>query len=142
MFFEDFSIGQKFILTESVIDEAKMLDFAREYNPIPIHLDEEYAKKTTFGRVIASGLMSYMVVWRRLMELDPFGPELVAGTNANITWYAPVFAGDTLRSEAIVSELRERNNYNGEVVITISAFNQNSIKVFEGTSGAVVKRKV
>ena len=142
MFFEDFTVGQTFSLEESLIDETKMLDFAREYNPIPIHLDTEYAKKTRFGKVIASGMMSYMAVWRRLMELDPFGEELVAGTSAQITWLAPVFAGDILTGEAVVSEMRERNIRNGEIVIALSAVNQHGVRVFEATTGAIVARRV
>lgn len=138
MFFEDFTVGQKFILKEAFIDEGKMLDFAKEYNPVPIHLYTEYAKKTRFGKVIASGMMSYMAVWRRLMELDPFGEELVAGTTAQITWLAPVFAGDVLTGEAVVSESRERNSRNGEIIITLSAVNQLGVKVFEATTGAIV----
>ena len=142
MFFEDFTVGQTFSLEESLIDETKMLDFAREYNPIPIHLDAEYAKKTRFGKVLASGMMSYMAVWRRLMELDPFGEELVAGTSAQITWLAPVFAGDILTGEAVVSEMRERNIRNGEIVIALSAVNQHGVRVFEATTGAIVARRV
>lgn len=141
MYLEDFTSGQKFILEKAVIDETQMIDFARTYNPVPIHLDNEYAKKTKLGRVTASGMMSYMAVWRKLIEIDPFGEELIAGTNASITLLAPVFAGDTLHGEAVIGEIKERNAYNGEIVITITAVNQDGVKVFEAASGAVVKRK-
>jgi acyl dehydratase len=141
MYFEDFSEGMVFELDSAIIEKKKMLEFAAEYNPVPIHLDEEYAKRTKFGKVIASGMMSYMAVWRKLMELDPFGEELVAGTNAQITWLAPVFAEDNLHGTAVVSKMNERNPYNGEIVLDITAVNQDGVRVFEAFSGAVVRRR-
>jgi acyl dehydratase len=141
MYFEDFSEGMVFALDIAVIEKKKMLEFADEYNPVPIHLDGEYAKRTKFGEVIASGMMSYMAVWRKLMDLDPFGEELVAGTNAQITWLAPVFAEDKLQGTAVVSKMNERNPYNGEIILEITAVNQDGVRVFEAFSGAVVRRR-
>ena len=44
MYLDDIKINTEIDIPEAVIDEEKMLDFARLYDPIPLHCDEEYAK--------------------------------------------------------------------------------------------------
>ena len=46
MYFDDIEIGMTLDVAPAVIEREKMLDFARLYNPIPLHTDEEYAKST------------------------------------------------------------------------------------------------
>lgn len=55
MHFDDIRLGMKIEIDESVIRKEKMLDFARDYDPIPLHTDEEYAKTTPFKQLIATG---------------------------------------------------------------------------------------
>jgi len=43
MYFEELRIGMTAELAPAVIDRRKMLAFAREYDNIPLHTDEEYA---------------------------------------------------------------------------------------------------
>jgi acyl dehydratase len=51
------------------------MDFARSYDNIPLHTDEEYAKTTHLGKLIAPGVMSFMSVWAKYLEVDFFGEE-------------------------------------------------------------------
>ena len=53
MYFEEFGLGSKTKIEPAVINEKDMVDFAKKYDPIPLHTDEEYAKKTFFGKLIA-----------------------------------------------------------------------------------------
>ena len=46
----------------ALIKKEKMLDFACDYDHVPLHTDEEYAKTTPFGKLIALGVMSFMSV--------------------------------------------------------------------------------
>ncbi len=61
-----------------------MLDFAINYDNIPLHTDEEYAKSTHFVKLIAPGIMSFMAVWAKYLEVDFFGEELLAGKSTKI----------------------------------------------------------
>ena len=61
MYFEELRIGMTVETDPVVIDKGKMLAFAQDYDPIPLHTDEEYAKHTPFGRLIAPGVMSFVV---------------------------------------------------------------------------------
>ena len=125
----------------SLIEKEKMLDFARLYDNIPLHTDEEYAKTTPFGKLIAPGVMSFMSVWAKYLEVDFFGKELLAGKSTKIEWLKPVFAEDVLTGKATVTNLVKRNPKNGLIEITIEAFNQKGELVLKDVTEAVVKCK-
>ena len=55
MYLDDITLDYEFTTEPAVIDRDKMIAFAKEYDPIPLHYDEEYAKTTRYGRVIAPG---------------------------------------------------------------------------------------
>ena len=139
MYLNDMTIGQRVDIPAAVMDKEKMLDFARLYDPIPLHLDEEYAKTTKFGALIAPGVMSFMAVWAKYIEVDLFGKELVAGKSTHIEWLRPVFAGDILKGEATVTAITPRNPYNGIAEITIEVRNQHGDIVLTNVTEAIVK---
>ena len=139
MYFDDIKLGMKLDIAPAVIEKEKMLDFARLYDNIPLHTDEEYAKKTPFGRLIAPGVMSFMSVWAKYLEIDLFGEELIAGKSTKIEWLKPVFADDVLTGRAEVTKLVKRNPRNGLVEITIEAYNQDGVLVLTDVTEAIVK---
>ena len=141
MFFEDIKKGLEIHIAPAIIDKQKMIDFAKEYDNVPLHVDEKYAKSTPFGKLIAPGVMSFMCVWAKYLEVDIFGEQLLAGKSTKIEWLKPVFAEDVLTSKAVVTKLIERNAKNGIVEVTISAFNQNGDLVLTGVTEAIVKKK-
>ena len=65
MFFDDLQIGMTVEIAPATIEKEKMLAFARDYDNIPLHTDEEYAKSTPFGKLIAPGVMSFMSGWAK-----------------------------------------------------------------------------
>ena len=141
MYFDELKIGMAVDTAPAVIEKEKMVAFARDYDNIPLHTDEEYAKTTPFGKLIAPGVMSFMSVWAKYLEVDFFGEELLAGKSTKIEWLKPVFANDVLVGKAMITNLVKRNAKNGLVEITIEAYNQDGILVFTDVTEAVVKCK-
>ena len=141
MYFEDIQLGATYQLQPAVIEKEKMMAFAREYDNLPLHTDEAYAKTSIFGALIAPGVMSFMSVWAKFMELDFFGEELIAGKSTKIEWFKPVFAGDTLKGAARISSITPRNAYNGIAELTIEIRNQHGELVLTDVTESVVKRK-
>lgn len=139
MYFDDMKVGMTVEIAPALIEKEKMMDFARLYDHIPLHTDEEYAKSTPFGNLIAPGVMSFMSVWAKYLEVDFFGGELLAGKSTKIEWLKPVFAQDTLTGKATITNLVRRNEKNGLVEITIEAYNQNGVTVLTNVTEAVVK---
>lgn len=142
MYFDEIEVGASVELAPAVIEKQKMIDFARLYDNIPLHTDEEYAKKTPFGRLIAPGVMSFMAVWAKYLEVDFFGEELLAGKSTKIEWLKPVFAGDILKGKATVTKKTKRNEKNGIVEVTIQVCNQNGEMVLTNITEAIVKIKL
>lgn len=139
MYFDDLRIGMIADIPPTVIKKEKMMAFARDYDNIPLHTDEEYAKKTPFGKLIAPGVMSFMSVWAKYLEVDFFGSELLAGKSTKIEWLKPVFADDVLTGKATITRLLKRSAKNGLVEVTIEAYNQNGELVLTDTTEAIVK---
>ena len=142
MYFDDLKIGMTIDTAPATIKKEKMIDFARDYDNIPLHTDEEYAKTTPFGKLIAPGVMSFMSVWAKYLEVDFFGEELLAGKSTKIEWLKPVFADDVLTGKATITNLVKRNPKNGLVEITIEAYNQDGVLVLTDVTEAIVKCKL
>ena len=139
MFFDDIKLGMSVDIEPTVIKKEKMVAFALDYDNIPLHTDEEYAKTTPFGQLIAPGVMSFMSVWNKYLEVDFFGSELLAGKSTKIEWLKPVFANDVLTGKATITNLLKRNKKNGLVEVSIDVYNQNGDLVLKDVTEAIVK---
>lgn len=142
MYFNQLKLGMSVDIAPATIEKKKMLDFAYSYDNIPLHTDEEYAKKTPFGKIIAPGVMSFMSVWAKYLEVDFFGEQLLAGKSTKIEWIKPVYAGDVLTGKATITKLTKRNEKNGVVEVTLQAYNQRGELVLTDITEAIVKIKL
>jgi 3-hydroxybutyryl-CoA dehydratase len=122
----DLKIGDKFTTSREVTDELirKFAEVSGDYNPI--HLDEEFAKTTRFGRRIAHGMLSGAFISAVL------GYELkerkIVYLSQTLKFTAPVFIGDTVTATATVTRIREDRpivtletvctNQHGETLVT------------------------
>lgn len=141
MYFDDFKLNETIDIKPVIIDKGEMMDFAKRYDNIPLHTDEEYAKNTYFGRIIAPGVMSFMAVWANYLEIDLAGEELIAGKSTKIEWFKPVFAEDVLTAKAVITALTERNEKNGIVELTFYVKNQNDELVLTDVTEMIVKKR-
>lgn len=142
MYFDDLKVGMSVDIAPAVIKKEKMLDFARDYDNIPLHTDEEYAKTTPFGGLIAPGVMSFMSVWAKYLDVSFFEDSLLAGKSTKIEWLKPVFADDVLTGKATITNLVKRNEKNGLVEVLVEAYNQNGELVLTNVTEVIVKCKV
>ena len=142
MYFDDMKLGMTVKTAPARIEKEKMMAFARDYDNIPLHTNEEYAKTTLFGGLIAPGVMSFMSVWAKYLEVDFFGQELLAGKSTKIEWLHPVYAGDVLTGEVTVTDLVKRSPKNGIVELTVDVYNQSGVLVLKNVTEAIVKCKM
>ena len=139
MYFDDIQVGMTVQIAPAVIEKEKMLAFAHTYDHIPLHTDEAYAKASPFGALIAPGVMSFMSVWAKYLDVDFFGKELLAGKSTKIEWLKPVYAEDVLTGKGIITRTVKRNAKNGLVEISIEAYNQHGDLVLTNVTEAIVK---
>ena len=139
MYFDDLKIGMTVETAPAVIEKEKMMAFAFDYDNIPLHTDEEYAKTTPFGKLIAPGVMSFMSVWAKYLENDFFGDELVAGKSTKMEWLKPVYADDVLTGKVTITDLVKRNAKNGLVTVSVDIYNQNGELVLKDVTESIVR---
>jgi acyl dehydratase len=106
-YLEDYAVGQRFGSGRITIDIAAMKAFAAEFDPQPFHLDEAAARASMFGGLAASGWYTASASMRLLVEgeLKPSGGIIGLGFE-ELRWPRPVRAGDELRVESEVLEVR------------------------------------
>ena len=141
MYFEDLKMGMSVETEKVVITKEQMLAFAKEYDPLPLHTDETFAKSTRHKNLIAPGIMSFMAVWAKYAEVDFIGHELVAGKTSKFEWFKPVFAEDVLVGNVTISSMAIKNDYNGIVELTIKIYNHHNELVMVNVMEVVVKRR-
>ena len=139
MYFEDIKLNHTVTLAPVKIEKERMMEFARLYDNIPLHTDEEYARKTPFGKLIAPGVMSFMSVWNKFLEVDMYGDELIAGVSTSMEWHKPVYADDVLTGVVEVTNLVKRNHKNGLVEVTVKVYNQDGVHVLTDVTKSVIK---
>jgi acyl dehydratase len=102
---EDFHVGQRFTSASHRIDVAQIKAFAREFDPQPFHLDEEAAKGTLFGRLVASGWHTAAISMRLQVESGlPIAGGMI-GIGGEMSWPQPTLPGDVLRVETEIMEV-------------------------------------
>lgn len=141
MYFEELKLGMAVDIAPVIIEEEKMVAFARDYDNIPLHTDKKYAESTPFGKLIAPGVMSFMSVWAKYLEVDFFGEELLAGKSTKIEWIKPVFAEDVLTGKATITNIVKRNERKGLVEVSFDVYNQNGQLVLKDVTEAIVRCK-
>jgi len=138
LYLDDLQPGQKFRgETETLVDEAAIKAFARQYDPQPFHLDDEAARTTLFGGLAASGWHTMALTMRLLVDDGPpiAGGIIGAGTD-DMRWPKPVRPGDRLRIECEVVEVRPSRSRprQGLVKLKTTTLNQNDepVQIFVG----------
>ncbi len=144
-YLEDFAAGQTFGSGRLRIDEARATAFAAEFDPQPFHLDEEAARNSIFGGLVASGWLTAAVTMRLLVdsELKPAGGIVGAGCD-EFRWPRPVRPGDELRVESEVLEVRASKSRPGQGLIKVrtTTLNQDGEAVQVLVANLVVPRRV
>jgi len=97
IFYEDVSPGAVLRAGPYVIPEQELLDFAAAWDPLPIHVDKDYAAR--HGGVTAPGTY-LLAVKMRLIHRLPFRCTVVAGFGFDeVRFHRPVHPADALTLE-------------------------------------------
>lgn len=106
-YWEDLEVGSVIALGEVTPTREAILDFARQFDPQPFHLDEEAARASIFGGLCASGWHTCAMAMRLMVDhfLRYSSSQGSPGLEA-IKWLKPVYPGDTLRLQHRVIDRR------------------------------------
>jgi len=125
----ELSEGMNLPESKKIITQANINLYAKasqDFNPI--HIDEDFAKKTPLGGTIAHGML--ILAYVSQMMSAAFGRSWLAGGKLNVRFKTPARPGDTIVVSGTISRIEKGEgqtlihcdvlcrNQNGETVIT------------------------
>lgn len=143
-FYEDYYVGQKFKFKAAEFTKENIMEFAHKHDPLPIHIDENYATNhTIFKGLIASGFQTIVNCWGEFVKLGYGDKNVVAGMGMDgIKWFKPVYAGDELGCTlTIVEKMEMPKKQSGIVKTHLEAINQKGELTMEMYATQMVKKK-
>src|SRR5947209_1082078 len=105
-YFEDLNKGDRFQSETYKVSEDQIIEFAREFDPQPFHLDRAVADQTMFGALIASGWHTAAITMRLFVKTLNFAEGAIGLGVDELRWPAAVKAGDVLEVETEIVDVR------------------------------------
>ena len=143
LYLEDLHVGQRFVSGSHFMDEAKIKEFAREFDPQPFHLNEAAARASVFGGLAASGWHTAAIAMRLLVDGGlPFGNGII-GLGGDLAWPKPTRPGDTLHVESEILEIVPSRSKPNQALVKVKSttLNQHGEPVHSFTSKCLVFRR-
>jgi acyl dehydratase len=145
LYFEDFDVGMR--ITEGPrrrVEKAEIIAFAKQFDPQFFHLDQEAARHSIFGELVASGWhTAAMTMWLLTQrQTKPAGGSIGLGFEA-LRWPIPVRPGDELRVESEIIDTRPSRSRpdRGLIKMRTRTLNQRGEVVQEVVANALVPRR-
>ncbi|GAC1399465.1 MAG: MaoC family dehydratase [Pyrinomonadaceae bacterium] len=128
-------IGDVATVTKTITDADihTFADLIGDHNSV--HLNDEFAKKTRFGRRIAHGMLSGSLISAVIGEQLPGDGAVYL--SQSLKFVAPVFPGDTVTAKATVTNIRE-----DKPIITLETIclNQHNETIIKGEAVVLVDK--
>ena len=132
--YEDFEVGASIPLGSKLVTAEEIVEFAREFDPQPMHLDEEAGRASILGGLSASGWHTCAIFMRMICDAYLLDSTSQGAPGVDhVKWRKPVLAGDTLtgRSTVTARRLSQSRPALGFVTFRFELFNQNGETVFD-----------
>jgi acyl dehydratase len=120
-------VGDTASLSKTITDEDihAFADLTTDHNPV--HLDDEFAQQTRFGRRVAHGMLSASLLSAVLAnQLPGRGTVYLSQT---LQFVAPVFPGDTVTARVTITKIRTDKPI---VTLETVCLNQNDETLIKG----------
>ena len=144
-YFDEWQVGETIAhaVTRTVTETDNVLVSALTHNPQPMHLDHEVAAQSEFGKPLVNSVYTFGLMVGVSVSDTTLG-TLVANLGYDrLVFPAPVFVGDTLRSESECTEVRESKSRPNAGIVTWEhrSFNQRGELVCKCSRSALLLKK-
>ena len=142
-YFEDVAVGDIMRFGRYEVTKEEIVEYARQFDPQPFHLDEEAGRRSMFGGLIASGWHTGAMFIRMVVQhMTPVHATAGAMGFDDLKWVKPVRPGDVLTVESEVKEKVEGRRPNrGTVKIESRIHNQRGEVVMSLVSLVIYLRR-
>jgi acyl dehydratase len=143
MYFDDMPVGFRYETGTKTVSREEIIDFARQWDPQPFHLDDEAAKSSPYGRLIASGFHTLLVAFTLTLDASDWsGSSMGSPGMDNVRWMRPVYPGDTLqvRAEVVKATPSRSRGDRGYVDVDYEIVNQDGVAVASYRATHILRR--
>ena len=143
LYLDDLYVGQRFVTDTYKVEAAEIKEFASKYDPQPFHTDEEAAKKSFFGELVASGWHTAAIAMRLMATSGPLLGDGSIGAGGELSWPQPTRPGDVLRVECEVVEIKPSRSRpdRGTAIVLMETRNQRNEIVQSFTGKLIVPKR-
>jgi acyl dehydratase len=144
VFLDDLEVGQRHRLGTRVVRREEIVAFAREYDPQPFHVDEDVARSSIYGGLIASGWYTVCLFMR--LFVDGFLQHAASMGSPGIDelrWLKPVRHDDRLSGQIEILEIRPSRSRpdRGIARMRCSVSNQQGEEVLSMIANVMFRRR-
>jgi acyl dehydratase len=143
-YYEDFAVGERMETGGVTLTEGQMIDFALAYDPQPFHIDAVAAKRSMFGGLVASGLLTLAISARLFLQSGALGNANLGGPGFDeVRFLKPVRPGDTLRVAVEVTAMRPSRSKRDRGVVSLHyhSYNQHGEEVLSFVCLQIFRRR-
>jgi len=118
--YEDLRLGETISLGEKRVTKEMIIEFAREFDPFPFHLDEEAAKASLLGGLAASGWQTAALSLKMMVETFLFDVASMGVLGfSDLKWKRPLMVNDTIGGTVTITELRRSSHHPEWGIVTL-----------------------
>lgn len=142
-YFEEINIGEVFTTPGITVTDWHVMQFAGlSMDFFELHTNDEFAKKTEYGRRVAHGLLG-LAITDGLKNRSLFHIHAMASLHWSWDFAGPIFIGDTVTAHLRVEDKRESRSKpdRGVVTLGLELRNQNDEVVQKGQNRLMVRRR-
>jgi acyl dehydratase len=142
--FEDFQVGEVLEFGDRLVDADEIVEFARQFDPQPFHLDDAAARGTQAGGLIASGWQTASILMRMCCDEFVLRSASQGGPGVEeLNWVKPVRPGDRLRARRTTTSARPSASRPelGLVGFQFQMFNQHGETVMTQKNVMMIRRR-
>lgn len=129
MYYEDMEVGSIRVSKETyAVTAEEIKSYARQWDPMPFHVDEEFASQTPMGGLFASSLHTISIGVKLGHTMKDGELAIIAALGWDeMRFPKPVFVGDVLRAktEIIGKRVSKSKPDQGIIQTQMSVLNQN-----------------
>jgi acyl dehydratase len=123
--FEDFPIGTRLLSGAIEVTEESIIEFSKQFDPQPFHLDPATAKRTLFGGLAASGWHTAAISMRLFIQTMNVPGGIIGLGVEELHWPNAVRPGDWLRLDIEITDARLSKSRPGFGIIRIHNVTRN-----------------
>lgn len=133
--FDDFQVGDKACFAKTITDAEVCLFAGITGDLNPLHIDDQYAQSTRFGRRVVHGIFGTGLISTTLTLLGTGCVYL----SQEVRFKRPVFVGDTITAEAEIIEKRPEKNI---LIVKTTCTNQKGEVVIDGQAALMALKEL